>query len=333
MKTFRSFGLVILSVILGLNVTSCNTDEPVIDGPATTKEYTISINMTGEILDVNYSPLTRSESNDLYGIQVYSAPADDEYAAYAPYAFGLFDNVNELSIQLLADKKYKFEATLLVDGKNILAYYGHYYRTPFDISDPYKVNTPLNTFALSNDCYFTCLSTGRTELNFGSYYYEHPTADRYYGEMIDYIPVEDGKVGIDMKRVVFGCKYIVEGMDGGSLKILMDGAPEVEIFSPSTETQDIIYSFSNARAAYLANDYSENIPVSFIWTKDGKEIPQGDFSFTFRRKQITTITMKINSDAIHQDVGVNLEEGGLETGDNMTVENGQVVNTPVTPIP
>ena len=323
-----------VAVLMCVNFASCSSSEENVPEPSKEqKKYTVSLGFCGEVLDVNYAPMSRADESDLYGIQVYST--SDENAGYTPYAFGLFDSVEGVTIGLLADKKYKFVVTLLKEGKNILAYYGHYYRVPFDISDPYKVGTPLNSFTFSSDCYFTTLSTGRTELNFGSYYYGHPTADRYYGELSDYVPTEDAEVNIEMKRVVFGVKYIVEGMDEGKLKVLMTDAPELEIESPATSTDDIIYTFASASEAYYNSDnYQETIGISFVWIKGEEEIPQGDYEFTFKRKQITTITLKVSDEIINnKGVGIETEAGGLTNGDNKTVENGQVVNTPVNPAP
>lgn len=331
MKIFKLIGFALLAILICLNFTACsNNDNDALLESEDVKEYMVSLGVGGEVLDIEYKPLSRAVNDDLYGIQVYSSPIADELGAnYTPYAFGLFDSVDNLSIKLLSNNKYKFIVTLLVNGKNILANYGHYYRTPFDISDSYKVDTPLNSFMFTSDCYFMDLSTGRTELAFGSYYYSHPTADRYYGELSEYKPSKNGKVQIDLKRVVFGVKYMVEGMDEGNLRILMNEAPVLEITSPNDSTENIIYTFSSAYNAYVTNDYEEEIPITFIWVKNEEEVPQGTFNFLFKRKQITKITIKINDNNENNGFDINTESGDLGNGENLTIENETVVETPI----
>ena len=75
--------------------------------------YTVKLGWAGEILDVSYEPLsTRATTDDLYGIQVYSAPANG-FEEWTPYALGLFDDPNNISIKLLGDHKYKFVSTMI----------------------------------------------------------------------------------------------------------------------------------------------------------------------------------------------------------------------------
>lgn len=330
MKFIKNITTVLLAVLLCITIISCDRNS-IIDS-ADGKMYSISLNMGGEILDVETSPLTRTSNSDLYGIQVYSAPVSQEdNMGYTPCAFGLFDNIENLSINLLAGKKYKFVVTLLIDAKNILAYYGHYYRTPFDITDPYKVSTPLNVFTNSIDCYFTSLSSGRTELSFGSYYYSHPTADRYYGELAGYEPSEGGSVNINLKRVVFGVKYIVQGMDEGELKVQLKDAPEITIDNSAKSTEKIIHTFENVLGAYNSDNYTEKIPVTFLWNKGETEIPQGTYEFDFQRNKLTTITFKVMGESLSSGLGINIESIEITNGENITVEDGVVIETPINP--
>lgn len=45
----------------------------------------------------------------------------------------------------------------------------------------------------------------------------HPNLDRYYGELIDYIPQENGHVNINMKRTAFGIKIITKNFTQGTI--------------------------------------------------------------------------------------------------------------------
>lgn len=80
---------------------------------ATSNEVTVSLNLGGEILVANEA-MTRGENDpDIYGIQVYK---DGK-----PFAYGLFDNVNKLRINLLAGSNYKIVTSMVKDGKNLLS--------------------------------------------------------------------------------------------------------------------------------------------------------------------------------------------------------------------
>lgn len=109
----------ILSVLLCLY--SCSggngiIEEPTIEKPTNPKEYIVSLGFSGEITNIEESPLSRAVTNDLYGIQVYSKPSSG--GEYKPYAYGLFDDKANMNIKLLEGYKYKFECTMAVNGKN-----------------------------------------------------------------------------------------------------------------------------------------------------------------------------------------------------------------------
>ena len=73
------------------------------------EEMTVSLNLTGDFdVDVTQDPLTRATStNDAYGINVYYDKEGDG-TTNDIYAYGLFDNVADMTITLLSNHKYKF---------------------------------------------------------------------------------------------------------------------------------------------------------------------------------------------------------------------------------
>ncbi|MDR1332596.1 MAG: hypothetical protein LBK07_10905, partial [Tannerella sp.] len=81
----------------------CSTEEIVIEKKGETQAeaeqetYTVSLKMGGEITSEDTPLSTRAEtaSRNLYGVQVY------RNNAY--FAYGLFDNVNDMKISLLKD--------------------------------------------------------------------------------------------------------------------------------------------------------------------------------------------------------------------------------------
>ena len=241
-------GATLCALIACIAMTACSNEND--NAPLGNEEsdvYTVKLGMAGEILDITEEPLTRAVGDDLYGIQVYSCPANAEKTTWTYYAFGLFDDIENAEIKLLNSYKYKFVSTMVVDGKNKLyknnSKGGYYY--PFSIQG-WTSNTPLenNTFYYESSVYMLGLANGSSWLGTSSTSYSIPNTERYYGELLDYVPVEGGTASIDMKRVSFGAKFIAQGnfkKTGGTLTINMKGAPLIEMVATQGNTQEHKY--------------------------------------------------------------------------------------------
>ena len=209
---------------------ACSSDP--IDEPITPEEpetYTVKLDFAGEILSVYQEPMaTRADSNDLYGIQVYSkAKNAGDDVDWAPYAYGLFDSPSNLSITLKGGLKYKFVATMVKEGKSKLGNYegygGYAFSGPFEMSDktePLKVMTTFSyqngefnaaTYYEPDTRYFTDLARSLTTVPPSTIPFDYANLERYYGESEEYTPATNGNATIDMKRVSFGLKFVVEG--------------------------------------------------------------------------------------------------------------------------
>ena len=104
--------LQILPLLFMFGMVGCSKDDiPSTDEP---KEYNVSLKFNGEKTTAD-TPLTRgTATNDLIGVQVYQ---DGE-----EFAHGLFDNIEDININLHSDHKYKFVVTVVKDGKNKISY-------------------------------------------------------------------------------------------------------------------------------------------------------------------------------------------------------------------
>ena len=296
-----------------------NPEEPDVNGEP--KEYIVSLGMTGEI-EVSESPLLgRASSNDLYGINIYSTT--DGYS-YTDYASGVFDNKSSMTVKLLEGYKYRIEATMIVDGKNITPYYEDH--IPF-------AQKLTNKFTYNSNCYG--VADGTVYLQ-GFEYYNRPNIDRYYGVINNYTPSDNGIISINMKRVVFGAKFIVENLTEGLLNIEMEGAPQLRIqYGENTEIEDI-FTFQNigtpSGISWESDDYYELVRVTVSWEKsDGAIIPLINQVITFKRKTLTTITIKVKDSSVNNGVEISQEGGDLIAGDNITIESGTEVENPVDP--
>lgn len=315
---------------------ACGGDENSIPGvtpdePNTTpKEFLVSLGFSGEITSIEESPLSRAATNDLYGIQVYSSPTSSDN--YKPYAYGLFDSKDGMVIKLLEGYKYKFVSSMVVDGKQkILSYdYGDSYRYPFSTSNATKLE---NKFVYDSGKEMDGLDDGYTNLG-PSGYFDHPNTMRYYGEVTDYVPTANGSVSINMKKVVFGAKFITEGFTEGTLYIKLKDAPTLQLVFPQTEVEDI-FTFKNEYPSgnrWTADTYTETILVSISWQKnDGAIVPLINQEVTFKRNIKTTITVKVNDSSVNQGLNITEEKNELQPGENIVLESSGAGNTPVNP--
>ena len=307
-------------VFIPLAVAGCTKSSMSPDSEKEAKEYIVTLACGGEIKDVTVSDLTKAEgNNDLYGVQVYSRPAQSD-DAYKPYAYGLFDSMEGREVKLLEGYEYKFVATMVKDGKEIIAkYYDSSYANPFrTYIDRHSIyRTECVTYDAEN--YLAYLGNGWSQKN-GNDYFSHSNTDRYYGEVEGFVPSDGSKVTISMKRTVFGLKVKTENLSEGSLNIAMKEAPSMTITSPDTEIQDI-FTFDKVRDAWASDNYKESIDIAFSWTKaDGVVVPIATKTFDFYRNKLTTITVKVSDRSEDSGVGVEIESDPMTDGDSYTVE-------------
>lgn len=174
---------------------------------------------------------------------------------------------------------------------------------------------------------------GHTELANPSDFFSRPNTMRYYGEVIDYIPTENGSVSINMKKVVFGAQFITEGFTEGTLYIKLEGAHTLQLVFPQTEIEDI-FTFENESNddRWTADAYTETILVSISWQKnDGAIVPLINQEVTFKRNIKTTITVKVNDSSVNQGLNITEEKNELQPGENIVLESSGAGNTSVNP--
>ena len=334
------FSHFIFAAVMGVMTFASCQENITPENPAHEQDvYTVQLGFGGE-WDVTYEPLTRgNDNNDLYGIQVYSAPNNEEKTTWSYYAYGLFDNVDNVSINLLKGFKYKFEATMVVDGKNKIGRgYEFGYDDPFDVYGITVPDRPLNEFQYSVQAYFQHHVYGKTSLN--NNYYNRPNTERYYGELVDYIPDDssNGKAKIHMIRTCFGAKFIAQGKlaTAGRLEVLMDNAPTISIDLTQEKQHDDMYSFSDLRNVYnyKTGNYSEDIKVAIYWyydTEDGEvTVPLGTHKITYKRNATTVVKINLENTNVEGGLGFELAEtGAMVDGDEYVINDGGNVDTEI----
>lgn len=297
----------------------------------TEPEYvTVSLGLNVE-LDYEYEPLTRAEeNNDLYGIQVYSTPYPAaENAQWTKFAYGLFDNVDNLTIKLIRGYEYKFVATMVKDGKNKVEHYSDgSYRSPFnhqDSSNGYSA-TPLSmSFIYGN------LGLNLERVLFAEYL----NIEQYYGELEGFIPGDnESKATIELKRTSFGAKYVAKGdyPENGTLEIIMGDDPKPHLTLNLAEGNEVsdIFSFRCQRDAWLDENYTETIPVLLrIAYSDGTSAPLGTHDIAFKRNTTTVVNVDLSVGG-ENGVGFEItEEGEMPEDTEITIKDGEIVDTDI----
>lgn len=319
MKQLKKYWMLLVAIVFSSGITGCSNEEDTSNTPTgNPKEYTVTLGFSGEITDITESPL-RDTANDLYGFQVYlSQPEKDDYK---PYAHGLFDNTRGIVIKLLEGYKYKIESTMMVNAKNkVYKDSDNTYGAPFDWSKEATVDNKFyyDFYEENND-----IHRGRTHLNNGLVGYHFNAIERFYGEIKDYNPTKNENLSIEMKKVFFGAKFIIEGMNTGKLNIKGLGIT-MHIEYPNTEIQDIfLFSGSDKDTnAWTADDYSENFNIDISWEKETqKPLPITSTNISFKRNKLTTITVQIKdkSEDIQNGISIIEEDTPMQPGDNITL--------------
>ena len=299
------------------------TEQP--NTPAEPEYVTVSLGLNVE-LDYEYKPLTRAEeNNDLYGIQVYSTPVPaTENANWTKYAYGLFDNVDNLTIKLIRGYEYKFVATMVKDGKDKTYCSGGKYGEPFQHYNGAGLLTPISESFIYGPTYLMYLDGFRIG---------HLNVELYYGELEGYIPGDnDSKAIIELKRISFGAKYKVTGeyAENGTLEILMAEAKQLNLNLAESNEVSEIYTFKYVRKAWLDENYTETASVTLrIAYSDGTTAPLGTHNITFKRNTTTVVNVDLSVGG-DSGVGFVVTEGGeMPEGDEITIKDGEIVDTEI----
>lgn len=231
-------------------------------------------------ISVSYGAAMGSE--DLIALQIYNMVDGIE----EPYAYGLFDSIDDLSFLGYDGNTYKISSTIVIDGKSEIYLDGETYGKPF--------NTSLTNEFVYSDQELLTVSSSEATLEDGNIY-DLPTLDRYYGQLSQEVSSSDAVMSLYLKRVSFGFKVEMLENIGTDLILKVDGAPDVTI----SESGLVIYSLSNIIAAYNYTEsgddiYSEDIAL-VITTTGGTVIFSQEVNS--KRDQAAVITATLDSDS------------------------------------
>ncbi len=302
-----------------------NIVEPFVDNRQVEDSIIMAeIQLAGDF-NISEMPLTRGlESDDLLGIQILK---DGE-----AFCFGLFNDLTNLKVALLAGHTYSVEATMV---KHTSTYNNEPFRFFYYVKSTrylyeFKI-TNINKFIYDKQYNCNSFSNGRSfipsdpyknDLTYGKKEYCQKI-DRFYGKINNYVPTVNGNIQLHLRRVSFGIKMKVSGLTDGSLdmKCCHNKSSNYVFYSnPSitsnVETQTEIYSLYNIVDAwqYADDDYQEAVTLSVVWTR-GNGIVQNLGTKTAYVKRNAVNVFKIKLTTNDTDVDVDVDPEGGEMGD------------------
>lgn len=265
---------------------------------------TVRMSFGGDFITESEGPLLRAEEGSSYAaINVWRTEKDGGNASEEKYAYGLFKDTENISIDVVTGFTYRFEATIVNDYVDKIVLLNKSYVDPFrihtkvtpDFDNAAAFQGKINEFIYSSylenvenylvpnserNC-FCQLSDGRAYVNAGSDYstntiLRYPRVKRFYGNLGNFDPGCDDCAEIDMKYKCFGLEVNIEELPSGHVTIedatkYNDGS----MTNPLLFTKDLtlnnekenvwkgLFSMNKLKAE------SETFTLKFTWHKGG----------------------------------------------------------------
>ena len=318
MKIFRLFGMLLIGSSMLFSCSNNEDELPPKEQEQTNQEtYTISFNLGGEFISTSETPLSRTEvaPKKIYGINVYYKKDSESY--YRDYAYGLFDNIQDMTISLISGYKYKFECSMVQNDTDTLYHNNSKYYAPFhkyyssyngyegiELSNKFNISTTYSTHIIGLQEGKTCIESYHS-----SEYY--PKTDRFYGELTDYVPTKEGVANIDLKRTAFGLKFIVNPPVDGTLSVSYIRTnknfinPNIKVSADDNILESSsMYTFYEVYKCWQAEKYSEDFTIQLTWERANGATQTFEKAITVKRNVMTTVNVNVNGTTTDSSLGV-----------------------------
>ncbi len=291
---------------------------------------TVRMSFGGDFISESEEPLQRAEDkkNTFVGINVTRIKKGNDIESNntnikkEPFAYGLYDRLSNISIDLVTGYYYFFEASILIEDQDKLwDQDASIYMQPFD-------NTNGEGFSISNMNKFdyTYLKDDLHKFSFkkldsGNAYVDsknalssrygqikYPRVKRYYGKLDLFDPALISDVEILMDYKSFGIKFQVEKMPNNTKLTVSDGTniayktpvdnPEEYIWFPNDLSLDMSTENSKTwEGIYSLNNFGKNshdFTLKFCWDKGSgtKEYFSHKITVEAKKKKILKINIE-----------------------------------------
>lgn len=315
-------------VLIGVGCTN-EKEAPATEKEKPTTEETVVISLAQKFSewDEPLRDMTRTgENNDLYGFQVWVNQDGQTFEPNIPFnvnntpvCAGVFDNLENIKIELSTKHTYNVQMVYIPNGKNLI--YQHSsgcYEYPFMMQK--WTPTPLNKIVFISNDFMTgldlCLINSHSNSDRASDMWR-TGVDYYYGESLNIIPKADGVISVDMKNMVWGLtlrakkvedkvyeRFIVTiDVGSGSQKVFympIDQSKEVtELVIPK-----ILLSFTSTNAGRYYDSENVNNSIKFNVGTDANPSELINTKINLKRNMMKVIEFDATNEKYDQGVDI-----------------------------
>lgn len=313
MKLLNLLTMALMAIFVSVNITSCSSDEeseelmPVEDD----EEYVeiplkLSINAS---IDITDEPITKSDyDNPVYAIEVREINPNTSESDY--YAYGIFEDLDNISVRLKKNREYKIEAVLLYD---------FFSKWEFRANDSHEYvyhKTYTDAFIYLKDGFFYGVTDWFIS-NTDYYSTDLLEGDGFYGKIDNFSPLSNVVCSLELKRIASAIEVDIEGLTGGEIQCRIN-SPHTNIeleyqLTPSKPILSTMFVFEDFVTNVEANvrlyiDYVPNIG-------EGMSLVSGSYKFAKNKRK------KIHIKLIDGETS-----GELNTSFNITRENVEFID-------
>ncbi|MDE7347000.1 MAG: hypothetical protein K2N48_09730 [Muribaculaceae bacterium] len=327
------FSSLMLLLILG-GITSCRSEsDPLEDGNHRSHglkdpniKKTVSMSFGGDFISESEEPLLRAEDGEKYtAVNVFRTEKNTADAKEEKYAYGLFQNKDEISIDVVTGFTYRFESSILIDREDKLWVNENNHAQPFQINSEHNLTgssksyhkNHLNEFQYASPEQEDAKREYMHQLKYGEAYvdvgqgissryaaYWYPRVKRFYGTAESFDPGLTDGVEISMEYKCFGLKFEVVGLPAGTSLTVeditkKDGVREKEAKERLLIPKDLVLSEDNKEweGTFSMNNLladSDKFDLKFTWHKGGNVTETFETEVTVKPKTRKVLRININ---------------------------------------
>lgn len=264
------------------------------------------------------SELTKSNSNNIYyGFEIdslhitkYTEPHSGNYydTTYIHYAEGIFTDINNLIVNLDANRQYCFKCAIIQDDVDCLYKEGNYVFDPFIAvkSSEFKQTLITNEFVYNSNKTLDLENNSNTiRVNDGEYKW-NAQVTRYFGKTIDnHKRLTSEPIIFNMERRNFGLHIVANPPSEGQIHIYQNyGFPKYDYI---INARDSIFDKICIYALDLMNN-SQTIYLKVEWIKsNGVVVDCSPDKFKAYNNTMTNIDIKLSQKTKSNEVYINYD--------------------------
>lgn len=302
------------------------------DKPDTYSEVRLSIGGECNTTEVPMPVRAGELKKDIYGIAVSQWVRDNGGRMQSkPYAYGIFDDVSDLKLNLLDGYKYRIACTMIKDAKDSLFSDNNKFARPFTLDRSGNTYGEIkNRFLVADQpdgsqLYLFDVDNSKVKTKYQGDNITRPFIMRYHG-VIDSLETKSTGNELELYRRYFAVKFIANGLRANyRLEVQLDDSPKWILTPEKNETEYTYVSFRSLTGKIVNNSIlTDNADFKVELFKDNES--QGEvimkYNRSFKRNYKSTIVIS-DIDNFGTDAGLSIK----------IADEGELENDPITDLP